>query len=219
MVRIRNIDHAITDLTGSTWKDESNKICIGGTDPFGGNEALEFNMCDMLILQQPNANIGSGQTFDNITFAFWIKPKQQDNDLPAIWYNGNSGENPCFCFELKNKNFYWFSDVNNEGVIASNGGIENGVWAFVEMNFEGNTVRVFVNGKKIQEGTHQRPIRCLYSSSYPLVCIGGYGSWGARDGIHTKSYTDNFCGYLFDFCIIKGVWHKDNYVIPDDYID
>lgn len=197
----------VKDLVGGyTITTDTGGAVPAAADPFGGNNALDISGLQI--------KYGGSKEISGLksTVVAWVKFVSGYDSRNNTFVNNEDygGYNGRLCH---------FTDggypevqtgfLNYAGVKAANR-ISGNVWHYCEFSTDNNLVRIFVDGTKVLEQT----LSSL--TSYPLwknangtMQIGGF-DW--------NSGWNKFTGYIYDFCILNGVWHTENYNVPTAYI-
>jgi hypothetical protein len=174
------------------------------TDPFGGNNALNLNN---VVISYSGAKEIDGLTS---TIACWVKlPDRATQQALICGPNGNN--------DGRDNRAIFFTD--NKVAIATGLGdfvtispsVSDSNWHFYEINTDNTTVRCFIDG--VLKGTISDSSLSTYRYWKRANNKMWIGAWAWREG---TSFLQN--ASIYDFCILNGVWHTENYNVPTAYI-
>jgi hypothetical protein len=191
----------VKDLVGGyTITTNTGGAVPAAADPFGGNNALNLN--DIYVIYAKN-NVIPGDS----TVCFWAK---LTGGVRNFILSDSSSYSRDAC--LKDSKL---AIVANSTYISAPSAAPNITdWHFYEINSNGNLYRLFVDGILVASGTNSNltsgNMRYYKRENYNLYI--GFYYWDYE-------YNNNkFRGHIYDFCILDGIWHTENYNVPTAYI-
>ena len=210
LVRMRYDENEAThvkDLAGKgyTITTAAGKAITPSADPFGGNEAINLSIADIFYL---NALEIKG----DVTIAFWAKSDsvKQHGGLLSFQTDVSMYANSRTLVFLGNS-VGIYTDHNSASDAVKGDISDVTSWHYCELSTEGNIVRIFVDGILVKQGTNtlltQYP---LWKKANKILCIGDY--------YPNRVQQNKFYGSVYDFCMIDGIWHTENYNVPTAYI-
>lgn len=110
---------------------------------------------------------------DGVTVEAWVNPSGF-NDLSAVaqkWGDDTGRRQYLLCFVGSNVRFYISGSGDTWPSAASVGTVEIGEWAHIAGTYDGEAIRVYINGELDGETANNEG---LFASDLP-VWIGGYG--------------------------------------------
>lgn len=201
----------VKDLTGRyTITTPTGAAFSSAPDPFGGNNALNFNAAANArnwIIYGGNSVIKSKK----MTVAFW-----------AYYLSAGGGHNTFLRASPEGgSHLQVMLEGLRPGIRTANtsadlnktdAAITINSWHYIEISIDNGIYRIFVDGVLKKTGTNSN-YNTYYSfkEANETFWIGQYpnGSW----------YDSNYNhAYIYDLCIMDGVWHTENYNVPTSYI-
>lgn len=192
----------VKDLVGGyTITTNTGGAVPAAADPFGGNNALDIR--DLWIYYNGAKAISGTKA----TVCFWFKPTDDSGNLLSNDHNGDEARSIIF----DSQKIYYAGNARFNYKEHPSINITK-EWHFVEVSTDGNIVRLFIDGvlayQGIDSGNAKQP---NWKDANGRMIIGNWG--------YKSNYKNNHCQcYLYDFCILNGVWHTENYNVPTAYI-
>ena len=174
-------------------------------DPFGGNNALNLN--DLWLIYGGIKAIQSNR----MTVTCWVKVASGPRNV-LIVDGGNASNNLMISFYF---NKSWSVQTQNAGdadVVYGNKTVVDNKWHFFEFSFDGTLCRAFVDG--ILDKTWTNPNLATYN----FFKKPSTDMWVGQFPYLPNYDYNKFKGRIYDFCILNGVWHTENYNVPTEYI-
>lgn len=204
LVRLRydaNQATHVKDLAGG-----GHTISISGStppaaaDPFGGNNAINL---DSATIEFTGANAIVGTTS---TVTAWVKPR--NNAAAPLLCNQTYGSRSNRVVGWSNAKPHWIFNQVGSPEVACDSAMSLNTWHFLEYSSDGTLLRIFVDGIKQAEG------EAALATSYPNWKNANGTMWIGNFPYNNRKLK----GDIYDFCILNGVWHTNNYVVPTGYI-
>lgn len=175
-------------------------------DPFGGNNALD--MRDNYIAYDGEKIIPG----DKSTVCFWVKYFSEGQNYIVCSDDQENTANDLRSVATERGNFSWvIRKSNSYSFIKSGYNPPTNQWLYVEVNSDGAIGRIFVNGTLLIAGTAAALSSVnMWKKANKKMFIGN-SRWNYNSN-------DKLNGALYDFCILNGVWHTENYNVPTAYI-
>lgn len=201
-------EYDITDLCGNKWKPHNSSKLIGAPDPFGGKNAIPFFRIGGIDMLTDNDNkLYEANTQHTIAFWYYHDLNSYRNSGDDFWLSWGQVHNTTTLWSYQYYN-NCIDSYRNRRVLYAPTNVPLKEWFYTEVSCDNGLFRVFVNGKKIYENKIDTTLNTLRHSTTVFPTIGAWNS----------ELDDGLCGYIYDFCIIKGVWHTEDYVLPNKYI-
>jgi hypothetical protein len=195
----------VKDLVGGYTITTDNGAVPAADDPFGGNNALNLND---VVIKYGGAKQISGE---KSTVACWVKLTDgyasRNNHLGcSAGYMGSSVGRALVIPGGKVEIQTSFS-AYPAGVTSS---MTPNIWHYLEVSTDGNIERIFIDGILSYQGADSR------LTSAPLWKHANYDMW--IGGFSYNYDWNKLKGHIYDYCILNGVWHTENYNVPTAYI-
>lgn len=192
----------VKDLVGGyTITTNTGGAVPAAADPFGGNNALDIR--DLWIYYNGAKAISGTKA----TVCLWFKPTDDNGTFLSNDHNGDSARTITY---TSSKMWYAGDGMRNPGTAANINLTQQ--WHFVEVSTDGDTFRIFIDGVLGYQGTDTRNERQPnWKDANGRMIIGNWGWKNNEKSTHCQCY-------IYDFCILNGVWHTENYNVPTAYI-
>ncbi|MBD3182505.1 hypothetical protein GF312_09450 [Candidatus Poribacteria bacterium] len=163
-------DEDVTDVTGNGHDGVGvNTVIVDGK--FG--KAMEFDGETSRVEIEHDEVLNFT---DGVTVEAWVNPSGF-NDLSAVaqkWGDASNRRQYLLCFVADKVRFYMSGVGNTWPSAESTSQVPTGEWTHIAGTYDGETIRVFINGEMETETNNAETNQGLFGSDIP-VWIGGYG--------------------------------------------
>ena len=192
--------YGVKDLKGNKWRTFGKSKVTTGKNPFGGNDAIKVDVNNSIWLDVPTT---LPTNISKFTFCGWMYHSSWSAANNVLQWNDTN--NTAFSLAIiKSKPAFAKYALT---YITFGSCIELNKWYYYEVTVNGKNVSLFINGKYIGSTNLSHS-----NGSYDLTkkpTNTGYGLWTVDN---VGRYYVN--GYMYDMCILNGIWHTSNYNPP-----
>jgi len=210
LVRMRydaNEASHVKDIAGIFSIASSNGVVPNVADPFGGNNALDLS--SLYLMVKGAAAINSNK----LTVATWVNLSSSPTKSNVLMAGqpANVWHKQIYFKGLKACTTHDSDLYDSYGGVCTPNALSANVWHFVEISYDNSLVRIFVDGQLKISQTDDRLASVEMKNANQDLFIGTY-VWTRND------YLNHLKGHIYDFCILNGIWHTENYNVPTAYI-